>query len=198
MSYYYQYYAGIEDKESGVIYPLGPYDCNGKLKPIVEKSRSFASNLHEDFLPIDSGCISHELRAEFEYEDWNGEKRTDVKFLPIDELPDGDYIVKGYFLIEDVQAWEQGGDDDVFYHVINPQVYAELLRKELVFGKNKPEEDVQGILYTKPNASDYMYSAIPNYCSKEYEAELIRQVALMLFDYDMENKYNLVILETEG
>ena len=198
MSYYYEYYAGIEDKESKIIKPLGPYDCNGKLQPIISRSRSFASNLYENFNFLDENYISNELRKEFEYEDWQGNKRVDVKYLPIQDLPSGDYIVKGYFLIDDLQAWQQGGDDTLFYNVINPQVYSELMKKELIFGKNKPEKDDEDSEFTKPNASDYIYSAIPNYTSKEYEAELIRQVANMLFDYETSKKYNLIILETEG
>ena len=43
-----------------------------------------------------------------------------------------------------------------------------------------------------------MYYAVPNYNSKEYEAELIRQVVEMMCNYDIEEEYNIVILETEG
>jgi len=197
MSYYYQYFIGYEKNQK--IYPYGPYDCNGKLKPVVEKSRSFASNLHDSFFTVINEQISEELRKEFEYEDYLGEKKVDIKYLPFCNLPNGEYIVKGYFLIEDIQAWKQGGDDSLFYNVIDAHTYNELMKKELVFGKNQPEKDDEGFEYTIPNASDYIYDAIPNYNSKEYEAELIRQVGLMLFDeYELSQKYNLVIIESEG
>jgi len=198
MSYYYSYYLGIEDKESGLIKPLGPYNCDGELKPIVERSRSFASDLHDDFYILPDNKISEELRKQFEYEDYTGEKRVKVKYLYYEELCEDDYIVKGYFPIEDHQAWVQGKDDSLFYTVIDSHTYAELLKKEIVFGKNEPKKNEYGDEYTELNASDYLYDAIPNYNSKAYEAELIRQIASMLFDYELAQKYNLVVLETEG
>lgn len=200
MSYYYQYYIGYEDIQTGIIYPYGPYTCQEKLKPVVEKSHSFASDLHDEFVPIPSGCVSTELRKEFEYEDWQGNKQFEVKYLKFEDLPNGDYIVKGYFPIDDVQAWEQIGDDDLFYHRITPQIYAAMMQKELTFGKNQPEKDEEGFEYTKPNASDYMYYAVPNYCSKEYEAFQLRETVNMLYDYDFfaDDNKKIVILETEG
>ena len=200
MSYYYKYYIGYEDVLTGIIYPYGPYTSEGKLKPVVEKSRSFASDLHNNFVPIPSGCTSTELRKEFEYEDWQGNKQFDVKYLKLEDLPDGDYILKGYFLIDDVQAWEQGDCDDLFYHVISPHIFAEKMRRELTFGKNQPKKDEDGFDCTEPNASDYMYYAVPNYCSKEYEAFQIREAVNMLYDYDffVDDNKRIVILETEG
>lgn len=200
MSYDYQYYLGYEELDSGIIKPYGPYTCDGKLKPILEKSCGFASNLHNRFISVPSGCYSNELRKEFEYEDWNGEKRIDVKYLYIEDFPSLDYIKKGYFLIDDVQAWEQGGDDDLFYHMITPQIYAEKMRNELTFGKNMPKKDIEGNEYTEPNASDYMYYAVPQYNSEEYEAWLISEFANGMCDYDFfnNNDVRLVILETEG
>ena len=198
MSYYYEYYAAIQNKESKMVFPLGPYDCNGKLKAIIERSRSFASDLHDDFYILPNEQISDELHKEFDYEDYKEEKVCDIKYLPIDKLPTDSYIIKGYFLIDDIQAWEQEGDDSLFHNMIKPEYYAELMQKELIFGKNQPEKDEDGYEYTKPNASDYIYSAIPNYNSKEYEAEMIRQVAIMLFDYDLSQKYDLLVIEVEG
>lgn len=198
MSYYYCYYLGIKDKFSGLVKPLGPFDCNNNFKPIIERSRSFASNLHEDFKILSNDMISQELREKFEYEDWQGNKQIEIKFLPFSDLTKDSYIIKGYFPIDDIQAWEQGGDDSLFYSVINAHAYNELMKKELIFGKNQPEKDEEGYSFTKLNASDYAYDAIPNYYSKEYEAELIRQVASILFDYELSEKYELVILETEG
>ena len=200
MSYYYQYYIGYEDVLTGIIYPYGPYTSEGKLKSVVEKSRSFASDLYNDFVSIPSGCVSAELRKEFEYEDWQGNKQFDVKYLKLEDLPDEDYIKKGYFLINDVQAWEQGGDDSLFYSVITPLIYAEKLKKEMTFGKNQPKKDEDGEEYTEPNASDYMYYAACDCTSKEYEAFLIREAVNMLYDYDFFHDGNkrIVILEIEG
>ena len=143
MSYYYQYYIGYE--KDGKIYPYGPYTCEGKLKPVIERSRNFASDLHNSFYMVSDSQISDELRKEFEYEDWNGEKRIEVKYCPISNMPSLDYIKRGYFLIDDVQAWEQGGDDSLFDSMITPQVYAEKMRNEITFGKNQPKKMMKGM-----------------------------------------------------
>lgn len=198
MSYYYQYYIGYE--ENGKLYPYGPFDCQGKIKPVVCKSRSFASNLYTNFWVVKEEQITDELRNFFEYEDWNGNKKVEMKYLPLGEMPNGDYIKKGYFLIDDVQAWEQGGDDELFYHMITPLIYAEKLKKEVAFGKNQPQKDEDGIECIEPNASDYMYYAVPQYESEEYESWLIKEAANMLYDYDFfrDDNRKIVILETEG
>jgi len=205
MSYYYQYYLGIKDKEG--IKPFGPYDCNGKLYPIIERSRSFASDLHDDFYVISDNLKTEKLIKELGYEDCNGNIVAEVKYLPFNELPNGDYIKSGYFLIEDVKSWEKDKyNDDLFYNMISPDVYAELLRNELTFGKNVFDGEVEDEsekeeLSKGLNASDYMRFAAPDYSSKEYEAELIRQVALMFDDWDIfhgKEPAEMVILETEG
>ena len=197
MSYYYSYYLGY--MKDNKVYPYGPFNCEGKIKPVVENSRSFASDLHENFWAVRDEQISDELRSLFEYEDWKGDKHTEVKYLPLDYLPDGDYIKRGYFLIDDVQAWEQGGDDSLFYHMIDPVIYAEKMRNELTFGKNMPKKDEEGEEYTEPNASDYMYYAVPQYESKEYEAFQLREAVDSMFDYDFfKDDMKMVILETEG
>lgn len=59
MSYYYNYYLGY--KKDGKFYPMAPYDRKGKLESILWKSRSFASDLHEDFRIIKNEDISDEL-----------------------------------------------------------------------------------------------------------------------------------------
>ena len=199
MSYYYNYYIGYE--HDGKIYPLGPYDCNNKIRDAISKSRSFASNLHDDFCSVPENMISDELRKEFEYEDWNGNKTVDVKYLPISELPEGSFIKRGYFLISDVKAYEENDDTfDLFYENLNPTLYAAKLQNELTFGKPGPKKDCEGEEYTEPSASDFMYYAYPDYNCKEYEAHIIRTFANSLGDYNssLPKGYKLVVLETEG
>lgn len=199
MSYYYNYTIGIMDK-SGKIKPYGPYDVNGKLKYVIERSRSFASDLYKDFLYIQENQITEELRKEFSYIDWNGEEKIEIKYLPIDKLPKGTYLIKGYFLIEDIQRYEEDqiDTDDLICNMITPTIYAEKLKKEYMFGKNDPIEDEEGYKYTEPNASDYMYYVVEDYYSKEYEASVIRDIANILSDYDLPVDCELVVLETEG
>lgn len=198
MSYYYNYFAGY--KLDGKVYPWGPYNARGELFPIVSRSASFASDLHDSFSPIKEEEISDELRKRFECEDWHGNKSVQVKVLPAKELPSGTFIKSGYFLISDVEAYEKDEDGyfDGFYDMLSPQIYAAKMQKELQFGKNQPKKDIEGNEYTEPNASDYMFYAFPNYDSREYEAFLIRNVIEMLNPYNMPEGVEYVVLETEG
>lgn len=196
MSYYYKYYIGY--KKDGKIYPWGPYTANGDLEPVVNRSRSFASDLHKEFYVVSEDEISEELRKEFEYEDWNGNKRVDVKYLSEDDLPTGSYIRTGYFLIKDVQAYENNeyGYFEDFCDVLSPEIYAAKLQHEMMFGKNQPKNDAEGDEYTEPNASDYMYYAYPDYETKEYESFILKQMIEALRDYTDDVEF--VVLETEG
>lgn len=199
MSYYYNYYVGY--KQDGKIYPWGPYDAKGNLHPVVCKSRSFASDLHESFYTVAEKEISDELRKEFEWTDWNNEKHIDVKFLPVKELPETDFIEKGYFLISDVKIYEDEENpyfvEDIFCDRISPQVYTALLDKQLKFGENKPKKNDEGNEYTEHNASDYMWYAYPDFNSKEYEAFMILKAIDILEEF-MPNEVEWVVLETEG
>ena len=197
MSYYYSYYLGY--KKDNKIYPLGPYNCQGKIRPIISRSRSFASDLHEEFYTIREDAVSDELRKDFEYEDWKGNKVVDAKYLPLDELPSGDYIKKGYCLISDVRVYEENPDDfDGFFDTLSPTVYAAMLDNELKFGKPTPQKDDEGCEYTPHSVSDYMYYAYPDFHCKEYEADFIRTFANYFRNYDIEFDAELVVLETEG
>lgn len=199
MSYYYNYYIGYRHEDK--IYPFGPYNSLGELKDVISRSSSFASDLHEDFYPIKEKEISDELRKEFEYEDWNGNKTVKVKLLPIDELPSGSYIKNGYFLIEEVQRYEEDGgyDFDGFYDHVSPAVYASMAQNEAQFGKPERRKNDYDEWYYPKTASDYMYYAYPDYESREYEAEMIRSVARMLEEFSkLPGDAELLALETEG
>ena len=198
MSYYYNYYVGY--MFGGKMYPWGPYTAKGEIVPVLSISRSFASDLHEDFWRVEDEMLSDELRKEFEYDDWNGEKRVDVKYLNVKELPHGSYIRKGYYLIEDVKAFEadEDGDFDGFYDSVNPTVYVVMLDNEIKFGKPKRMKDDYGEWYYPKSASDYMYYAYPDYNSREYEAFILRFVVEAMRDYNLPKDTEYVILETEG
>lgn len=197
MSYYYEYYIGY--KKDDKIYPWGPFTADGKIRPVICRSRSFASDLHDEFYPVDPAEISNELRTAFEYEDWKGNKVIDVKWLPVKDLPNGSCVKKGYFLIDDVKAYEKDtGWFDGFYDVLSPQVYAALLDKELKFGKNQPKKDCEGNEYTEHNASDYMFYAYLDYNCKEYEAFLLKEMVDSLWSSTLGSDGDWVILETEG
>ncbi len=200
MSYYYSYYIGY--MQDNKIYPWGPYTANGKLKPVIERSRSFASDLHEFFSIIKNEQITDELRKEFEYEDYNGKKVCDVKYLEVSELPSSDFVKSNYYLIDDIRQYERSKEEalyfDGFYDYLTPQVYAAKLNNELKFGKNEPRTDEFGEEYVEPNASDYMYYSYPDYSSKEFESYLLKETVMMLEDYNLPKGRKYVVLETEG
>lgn len=199
MSYYYDYYVGYE--KDGKIYPWGPFDANGNIRPVISRSSSYASDLHEDFYHIKEEQVSDELRSKFESTDWNGNRVVDVKYLPYADLPSGTFVKSGYYLIKDVQAYEDDEDGyfDGFYDKLSPQIYVAKMENELKFGKNPIQKDEFGNEYSEPNASDYMYYAYPDYNCKEYEVFAIRDAVEMLQSYRMENEgIKYVILETEG
>ena len=200
MSYYYTYYLGY--KHNGKIYPLGPYDCFGKLRDVINRSRSFASDLHERFSIVKEEEISDELRKEFEYTDWNGEKNIELRKLALDALPSGEYIRKGYALIEDVKEYEEaetGDTDGLFCDFLTPTVYAAMAINEKTFGKPPEREDCEGNKYIPNSASDYMYYAYPDYRSESYEAFILRTAAAS-YEYtdEMPDDAEIVILLSEG
>ena len=203
MSWYYTYYIGGLTKD-GKIIPLGMYDREGKIHPAIEKSRSFASDLHEQFSPITKDMISEEFEKEFSYEDYTGKKVLDLtylSYLPLKDLGSTDYIRKGYFLIEDVRQYEEDGETwDLFYDWLTPQVYAVKLENELKFGPPQKEYDVEGEDCTPHSVRDYMYYAYPNYDSREYEASRIIDAAYMICDeYDAKERgLTLVAILSQG
>lgn len=197
MSYYYSYYVGYE--KDGQIYPFGPYNSFGKLSPVIEDSRSFASDLHEDFYPVPENKISNELRKEFEYKDWSGNPAIDVKYLPVSSLPKGSFIKSGYFLIEDVKRYEEEGHPinfDGFYQKLDPVIYAAKLQNEITFGTPVCSNEYE---YT---ASDYMFYSYIDYMCEEYDAYKLREMVRILksseYDPDVPRDIKYVILETEG
>ena len=201
MSYYYNYYIGY--MHEGKIYPLGPYNCKGKLKTALSNSRSFASDLHELFNCVQDDQISDELRKEFTWEDYSGEENMQtVKYLEVSEMPAGSFIKTGYFLIEDVERYEAGDypDPDILWDRLSPTVYAAMAQNEKAFGRPPQRFDEDGDLIETHSASDYMYYAYPDLHSREYEAAYLRNLAVEIGEYDSElpKGYRLVILETEG
>lgn len=194
MSYYYNYYLGY--KKNNKIYPLGPYDFDGNFIPVISKSRTYASDLHQMFDNLFEYEISDELRKEFKYE--NYERITSIKYLNVKDLPTESYITQGYFLIKDVEAYNKNMNFEGFYDIISPEIYAVKLQHEILFGKNQPIKNDEGYEYIEPNASDYMYYMYPDYDSKEYESFLLKTYLEPYQNYIYNDEIEYVILETEG
>lgn len=198
MSYYYSYYAGY--MTDGKVHILGPYDNSGVLHSIFSKSRSFASDLHEDFRKISDKEASESIWEEFsETKYGTDEKYITAKMLPFDELPVGDIIQKGYVPISQVQQYENDSYDfDGFYDVLSPTIYAAKLQNEIRFGKKEDSVDEFGEVCHELSSADYMFYAWVDYNSREYEAFLIRQFFESLTPYYSEDGRKFVVIETEG
>ena len=201
MSHYYNYFIGY--RSGGKFYPLGPYDSFGKLRNVVSKSRSFASDLHKYFNPIHIDDYSEELLKEFSYETYKGKEVAEVKYLPIEYLTDESFVKSGHFLIKDVMQYEKSLKDDCtwfdgFYDCLTPTVYNAMLEHELKFGKPKPIKDEFGEECQPKSVTDYMYYSYPDFHGKEYESLLIREASYMLKSSKLPTDAEIVALETEG
>lgn len=208
MSYYYSYYLGYMDSDR-LIYPLGHFDYEGKYHSVLTRSRSFASDLHEMFYRVEDGQMSDRLKAEFTYTSFDGEEESvPLKMLPLNKLPNGSFIKRGFFLIDDVEAYEaicnEDGEPfdtwDLFFDVVPPETYSMRLKNEITLGRPSQEFDVEGVEITKRPCADYTYYAYPDYISKEYESSLIR-AATEAYEYTVSrlgDSAEIVVLETEG
>lgn len=202
MSYYYNYYIGYKSPD-GLIHPMGAYDNEGNIHPALSKSRSFASELHERFSSVPDEAVSDDLRKVFTYENWNGESVLQrLEFCELSDLPAGQFIKYGYYLIDDVQTYLETEDSyDIFYDHLDPLIYEAMKTNEILFGKPDPKFDDEGGEFPNYTAGDYMFFAYPDWNSEECEAFLLRNIAniydLALYDGEHEG-CKLVILKTEG
>ena len=215
ISWYYVYYVGYINKKDNKIYPLGPFNNKGEWKSIIERSRSFASNLYERFeYKIKPEEVSDELIkglqsiwgfTEKETKEEFNNKNNYLSYCYLSDLPKGDYIKRGYFLIDEIAQYEKSKvDDEVyfdgFYSYMSETEYIRRKENELVFGPPKETEDCEGYKYTPHSASEYAYYAYPNYGCEEYESSIIRKVYYMLDDnYDFEKKdYEPIVILSQG
>lgn len=201
MSWYYSYYLGYINKE-GQIIPLGPFDNKKRIIPILTRSRSYASDLHESFYSIEDNLllVSADLKKYFQTKDLEGNATLELcSYLPYKELPAGSFIKDGYFLISDVEAYKKNGSAyDLFYDSYSAEAYAAKVLNELRLGPPKEVKDCEGYDITPKTASNYMFYAYPDYSCAEYESHIIRTVADSFFDYKDVNEGNLVIILEEG
>lgn len=200
MSWYVNFYLGLMDQNNKII-PLGVYDYKGELKCIHSTSRSFTTELHELFYPIQKKMITDELRKEFPY-DADGELSQYFGYLPLSELPKGDWIKSGFYLLEDITNYlnyKNGKTDDYdgFYDMLTPTEYAFKLENELKFGKEIKQDEFGN--EGGHSCSEYTYFSYPDYECMEYEAHLLRIVAEILMDsYEVPNGSQIVVIKTEG
>lgn len=196
--YQIAYYLGYRKEDK--IYPLGPFNEKGKLKPILLRSYDTLHSFDCEKAEVTDSEFSEELYKEFECD---GDKRKNKRYhvplkkIMLKDLPEGSFISRGFFPVNEVNDYEKSdGTKRCFYDLKTPSVYAELLKNEIQLGKKTHEYDE----YEQVNyhyATDYMYYAYPDYSSKYYEAFLIKMFANVLrFNEDILEK-DIVILEQE-
>lgn len=179
MSWYYTYYLAKRDKKTGKLLPFGPFDEEGKWVPVLSKSRSFASDMHESFHRIHQSECSDNIVEKFSHGGAFGSDMWNLQSLPFDDLPSGPIIKRRYIRISDAVRIEREGDlnvDDV-YDTLSLLEYRARAAAQERFGC-EPPKDCEGEELTP--IWEYMYYPYIDVNSKEYEAFIIRLAADML------------------
>lgn len=195
MSWNYSYTLGVKTNDDK-IYPIGPFDADGKIVDVINNSGSFEpEELHERFYPINKNNVTPEFEKTYSYES-DGEKHIDLdsfSYIPLADLPQGDGLKFGYFLIEDVDRYEKNHDDlydfDGFYDWLEPKVYYAKAFNEITYGAPQKQKDEEGNDITPHSAGDYMPYAFIDDSSAAYMAEKLRQAHYMYNDWDLSKKY---------
>lgn len=203
MSWYTNFYIAYQTSD-GKIYPYGPFDYSGNYKCVHWTSRSFTTDLKEWFEPVTREQLSEELvNAIFNIElddEFYGAPYWGV--CPLDALPKSDFIKKGYFLIDDIQAYQKDDDtENLFYDYLEPDVYARKMENELKFGKPTETTDDWGTKYIPKSCADYSYFCYPDYKCKEYEVFKLKTIIYSMYeDYreDIPKDAKIVLFKTEG
>ncbi len=197
----YNYYLGyLKDNK---FYPLGPFNSNGKLKPVLSNNYN---NLQERclFTGINEADVSDELRKHFEYESYVNRNKTKMVLTPLyktmlAELPSGDFIKRGYFHMSDVTNYETSDGHDVSFRAYkSPSVFAEMLKNEMQTKNTQSGYDYDGEPVHQSIASEYMYFAYPDCSSVHYEIFIIRTIAEILRKNENISANDIVILVTEN
>lgn len=210
MSYYYCYKLGY--KKNNKIYPLFPFRDDGTWTDVITRSRSYDNHLHDDFYNISKDMLSDEMIRQLlkdvslygkSEEDYIDKVVPYIKWLPLDQLPDDEYLKSGYYLISDVERYESESKDtrsvfdmDLFYDQMSTTAYNARLRNVLMVGDDS-EKDEDGD-YIKRPITDYMFYVYPDYDCKEYDSFLLKTMAGMCDTYHMDKDTEIVVIDMEG
>lgn len=182
MSWYYNLFIGRKIKDG--IELVGPYDNKGKIRAVYTRNRHCP--FENDFIRYDGEELKEKLYSDL------------VSILPYNNLPTGDFIKSGYFLIEDVEQYLKDREtEDIFYDKLTPEAYAERLKTEAILGPPRPKKDIEGNEYEVHSCMDYMYFAYQDYESDEYVAFMIRWIIGILDPYNFERD-DIVVVMCEG
>lgn len=201
MSWYTNYYLGYITPDQK-IYPLGPFNHEGKYVNVLSKSRSFTTRLRDEMEPVADTQVSDELKqalfANSEVTS-NYAEQCYLGYVKLANLPDDDYVKRGYFLISDISEYltNDHDTDNLFYDKLSPEIYAMKLTGELVVGSDAELDDPDIGVHS---CKDYAYFAYPDYASMEYEIDILRRVAnMLLIGYtSLPEHASVVVLKTEG
>lgn len=167
MSTYYSFYIGYKTKD-GKYHAYGPFDKDHKLRPVLEKSRSFISNLYEDFIKITIDEMDDFLKEQFSYMGGFLSSQdilhSSLYYLPTSDLPGTDFIKRGYFTTEDITDYLTSREP-YFSKYYSETEYSILLSTAFKNGDTAVMDELK----------NFSYFCYPDYNCKEYESFLLHQ-----------------------
>ena len=164
MSTYYSFYIGYRTKDKK-FHAFGPFDKDNKLRPILVKSRSFISDLYQEFYPVRIEDMDEFVEIMFTHSSIYGNTDglvTDLKWLPVSDLPGTDFMKTGYFLTEEIMDYILTKEPcfSEHYEMIE---YSILLEAAV---KNNNTEEIERL-------KKYSFFSYPDYDSAEFESYIL-------------------------
>jgi hypothetical protein len=212
MSTYYDYYLGARERSTGKFSIIGPYDNKGGLRSICTLCglSDSEAEFNSSFYILSTLDMEEEMKKklwgdvvtnpDWGTENWDPSGDPDAKkvsYLPFSELPIGSYYKAGYYPESEVIFYQKNQkmyDVDLFSSMLTPEVYAEKMKNELIFGKKESELDCEGNPVSTLNASDYIYAVLPDRHCGEYIANCMRFMSdVLAWDIDC-GEYELVVI----
>ncbi len=219
MSTYYNFYVAIREKETGKVvhfpgltHTVKPdkeedtLELKTVMNCILYRTGSFMPEGYiDDWYHLNKTDVDDVIKETFTGTDWRGETSfADVNLISLSDLRKLglDFIKKGYYLVDEIDEYENSEYKDtegIFYNPISAVSYANMCAKKI---KTTTAKDEEGYEYTKHGYEDYSYYAFPDYNSKEYlNFELstlgssFEDMLYYLYNWEDRNKYEIVILE---
>lgn len=180
MSTYYSFYVGYEAQD-GKIHTFGPYDRTRKIRPIVERSRSFIPyDFTESFHRLFEDKMADDLKEDFtytytikelnpetgEFEDKEETGREDSIYVAhLNQLPNTNYMIYGYFPMDEIMDYVNNDNkyDYYFSNKYDVEEFGFVLKSAIDKG-DKEEID---------RLKNYQFFSYPDYSSKEYLSNFI-------------------------